>query len=363
MKNTTLKHLLTGSVFSLFIAASVTAYSQNAMCRNLFDTQSIQNSADTNPDVVDIQALVKSRMFTTWFKGTATDLKQLRTDLDLKPALVKHVQNPQDGFLAKVMMIRQAKHTIDLTYYIFTPDRTGYAILSELKDAIKRGVSVRIMIDSLGSLNPKALTHPELKALVAYADKNAGYMVDQNGNSTNQKASVQAIVFRSVNPLQLATGAVRKVAREIYKKFLSLSGKEATVETVFINPNRRSHDKILITDQNFPRISVAIIGGRNISDHYYGIPEVDASTFKDLEVIVKNDPDFLNISGDQAGITTNIGELYNQLFFHSANRLINVSYLRKLLGFDSQFAKMENAAADSEKLTEKFVVALNEKKI
>ena len=53
-------------------------------------------------------------------------------------------------------------------YYIFKPDRVGYAMLGALCDAVQRGVDVRLMVDSLGSISP---AHPELRALETCADE------------------------------------------------------------------------------------------------------------------------------------------------------------------------------------------------
>ena len=73
---------------------------------------------------------------------------------------------------AKLWMIENAEHTLDLTYYIFKYDPTGYAVIGALCDAVQRGVDVRIMVDSLGSLHP---SHAPMRALLTCAD-NAGFM-------------------------------------------------------------------------------------------------------------------------------------------------------------------------------------------
>ncbi len=59
---------------------------------------------------------------------------------------------------AKIWLIENAQHTVDVMYYIFATDHVGYAMLGALCNAVKRGVDVRIMVDALGSMRP---THSE----------------------------------------------------------------------------------------------------------------------------------------------------------------------------------------------------------
>lgn len=287
----------------------------------------------------ELQKYLDSRLFNTWYTYKDSTGAGFRADLSSKNALVKHVSTAHEAFLAKLMMIRQAKFTIDLTYYIFRNDETGYALLNELKEAIRRGVSVRLMIDSLGSFNPGSLTHPELKALVHFAKTNAGFMKDRFGKVTTQKARVEVLAFRSVNPIQLSWGALRKSFRTMANMFPFL-GDDKHLETIYINPNRRSHDKILIIDQNFPQLSVAIIGGRNIANDYYRLPTDDVSTFEDLEVVVKNDLGQIN-AGQKGAITADVADLYDLLYFHSGNRVISENTVSKMMDFDKHFAKMD----------------------
>lgn len=299
-------------------------------------------NSDPKDGPYDVESFMNSRRFKTWFDFKDHAKNNFSKDIDLKPALVKQVESPQEGLLAKLMIIRQAKFTIDLTYYIFKNDETGYVILNELKEALRRGVSVRVMVDSVGSINPLNPAHSELKSLLDFAKDNAGFVKDKYGNVTNQKAKIELVAFRSVNPIQIFKGVARKFVRDLYTKFLALFGVHENIDTVYVNPGRRSHDKILIADQNFPELAIAIIGGRNISNHYYGIPKVDENTFMDMEVIVKNDLRTLQANKTDT-ITTNIGDLYDLLYFHSGNRVITETLIGKFLGYKKQNKQMERA--------------------
>jgi putative cardiolipin synthase len=52
-----------------------------------------------------------------------------------------------DGFLARVQMIDAAERTLDLQYYIFRGDDTGWLVANALLRAANRGVRVRVLID------------------------------------------------------------------------------------------------------------------------------------------------------------------------------------------------------------------------
>ncbi len=191
----------------------------------------------------------------------------------------------------KIWMIENARHTIDVVYYIFTPDLSGRAILGALCNAVKRGVDVRIMVDSIGSMSP---FHTDLLALATCADE-AGYMRAVDGSKTPYKARVQAVVF---NALTRYTSSI----------------------------NRRSHDKIMVMDGAFPPKAVVVTGGRNISLSYYGIKEdgsIDHHVYHDLEIVLKPG------SQDTFAETT-VGDVatayYTLLFLHNGNRLLQPVY-------------------------------------
>jgi phosphatidylserine/phosphatidylglycerophosphate/cardiolipin synthase-like enzyme len=65
--------------------------------------------------------------------------------------LFKPLINPEESLAVRIDLIRKAKRSIDMTAFIITNDEVGNLILSELKTAYSRGVTVRLLVDSLGS--------------------------------------------------------------------------------------------------------------------------------------------------------------------------------------------------------------------
>jgi putative cardiolipin synthase len=160
-----------------------------------------------------------------------------------------------DSLAAKLWMIEHARHTIDFGYYIFTPDIVGYAMLGGMCEAVKRGVDVRVMVDSLGSMKTSRTTLAALKT----CENQAGFMRNDAGEVTTRKARVQVMIFNAISKISTS-------------------------------PNRRSHDKMLIIDADFHDKAYMMTGGRNISLAYYGISaegDYDPYGYRDSEILLK----------------------------------------------------------------------------
>ncbi|WP_428775463.1 phospholipase D-like domain-containing protein [Vibrio sp.] len=211
----------------------------------------------------------------------------------------------------KIYLIEHAKYSIDLTYYIFSTDIAGSAMLGALCEAVQRGVDIRIMVDSLGSFS---LIHEDLKGLKQCENK-AGYVKNESGNVTTQKARVQVVVFNAMTKW----------------------------DSDF---NRRSHDKLLIVDGAYPKDAVLITGGRNISVHYYAIDEKalpDPGAFKDIEIILKPSD-----SATAETSPTQLAEYYYSILFSkpgNKNLTTFVTYKRAMEHEKSQLEYLKNSPA------------------
>lgn len=53
----------------------------------------------------------------------------------------------KDAFVARLALIEQAKHTLDVQYYIWHDDISGRLLLQYVYQAAQRGVSVRLLLD------------------------------------------------------------------------------------------------------------------------------------------------------------------------------------------------------------------------
>lgn len=66
--------------------------------------------------------------------------------------MVTMLRNGEEAYPEMLDAINQAKHSVYLCTYIFDSDDTGKTFVAALAACVKRGVQVRVMIDSIGSL-------------------------------------------------------------------------------------------------------------------------------------------------------------------------------------------------------------------
>ena len=244
-------------------------------------------------DAVEDDTVNKIYKIRTWVPPSKITVDPIKlgkeAQIPVNSARVKIIGPSHDDAMnslaAKIWLIENAQHTVDVTYYIFKTDLVGYAVLGALCNAVKRGVDVRIMVDSIGSISPD---HSGLRAVETCAE-DAGFIRNTNGQMTTKKARVQVVIFNAITKFQF---------------------------------NRRSHDKLLVVDGSFADKAAVMTGGRNISLDYYGINKdgsEDLDAFRDLEILIRSGEH----SGDEKYTVGMVSEIYNSLLFsHTGNRRI-----------------------------------------
>ncbi len=157
------------------------------------------------------------------------DESSYRTTLN-KEHEMRIITSGSAALYARLQMIREAKKSIDMEYFIFNPDMSGGLVLKELAAAAKRGVQVRLLVD-------KSVTAWKLDEFYAQAAK-------ENG-----------IEVRYYNPAPLI--------------------KLASIQF-------RNHRKLIVKDGE-----EAITGGRNIGDDYFDLSE--EFNFLDRDTSIKGE--------------------------------------------------------------------------
>lgn len=142
---------------------------------------------------------------------------------------------PRDAFVARIVLAAVAEKSLDVQYYIWHGDVVGYLLFEGLWQAAERGVRVRLLLDD----NNTAGLDPTIAALDAHPN----------------------IEVRLYNPL------VQRDMRAL--NFL----------TDFTRVNHRMHNKSFTADNQ-----VAVVGGRNIGDEYFGAGS--GVVFADFDVAV-----------------------------------------------------------------------------
>jgi putative cardiolipin synthase len=149
------------------------------------------------------------------------------------------LENGADAMLARLHLIRSAKHSIRIQTFIWSDDEAGRLLLYELIEAAKRGVDVKIIADHMSSFRDV-----ELAAFVSTV-------------STNLHFRHYRPAAKRIDPVPL---------------------QEAVNFLVPNKTNQRMHNKLFIVDD-----AVAITGGRNIENTYYA--QSNAINFKDRDVL------------------------------------------------------------------------------
>ena len=142
------------------------------------------------------------------------------------------------AFKWRLALIDHATESIDVQYFIWQRDETGLLLFDRLLKAADRGVRVRVLVDDL-----------------LFASK------DRSIAAITRHPNFDIKIF---NP-----GRVRD----------STLGKWGEFLLYFRQLNRRMHNKMFVADNQ-----LAIIGGRNIGNEYFGLGK--KYNFRDLDVLI-----------------------------------------------------------------------------
>ncbi len=142
------------------------------------------------------------------------------------------------AFAARIALAAHAERSLDVQYYDLRADPASAEFLRALRDAARRGVRVRLLLDDLYAPG----TYPLLSGLAAYSN----------------------VHVRLFNPLPVREGG--ELARLLW------SSHE------FMTVNSRMHNKLFVADN-----AMAIFGGRNMADEYF--MRHHEGNFVDLDLI------------------------------------------------------------------------------
>ncbi|MCU4419263.1 phospholipase D family protein [Acinetobacter bereziniae] len=185
---------------------------------------------------------------------------------------------------SRIHLIRKAKYTLDLQYYIWADDFIGNLMLHELLKAADRGVKVRLLID------------------------------DQNGTKIDRQLSALLthpnISIKLYNPY----------------KFRHFRVMDYIFRAQRIN--HRMHNKLIIADG-----AIAVTGGRNISSEYFDASE--SFQFTDMDVL------FFGQSVNRANEV--FTEFWNFELSYPIEQFISKGSTQDLIDLRKSFEKLEQA--------------------
>lgn len=144
------------------------------------------------------------------------------------------LEDPFTSIAARIHLIQQAQHQLDLQYYIWNNDPIGRYVLGELLKAADRGVKIRLIID------------------------------DQNGNQ--------------LDDLLLSLAQHQHIQIGIFNPYKYRDARWLDMLTRSLHINQRMHNKLIVRDGLY-----ALTGGRNISAEYFDAGQ--KFQFTDLDVM------------------------------------------------------------------------------
>lgn len=163
-------------------------------------------------------------------------VRQVSTRLDARESAYWLVASSVDALASRLALLDSAQVSLDIQYFIWQDDVTGSLLLERLLAAADRGVRVRLLVDDISVFHQDA----RYAALAAHG----------------------RIEVRTFNPWRARTRVLR--------------GFEYVSRMDMLN--YRLHNKTIVADGR-----LAMLGGRNIGDRYFGV----------YDVFVQNDLDIL----------------------------------------------------------------------
>ncbi len=139
----------------------------------------------------------------------------------------------RNAFNMRIMMADLAEKTLDVQVYIWEVDKTGLIFAERVLRAADRGVRVRLLVDDLGL-----------------------------------QATDEGVAALDAHP---------NIEVRIFNPFAHRGSKALDFLFDLDRVNNRMHNKTMIMDN-----AMAVVGGRNMGDHYFGV-NTDTN-FRDLDI-------------------------------------------------------------------------------
>ena len=184
------------------------------------------------------------------------------------------IEDPNLALTSRIEMIDAADRSIDAQYFIWQNDPTGILVIEKLLAAADRGVRVRGLLDDV-----------QLEGLV------------DRLSALNEHPNIEIRIFNPFSVrLRFELGLLRLAE-------FAIDGNRL---------NHRMHNKLLVADNQ-----LAILGGRNIGDDYFG--QSEQRNFIDTDIL---------LSGEVvAELSEGFDSYWNSQWAYPVNALINLSLI------------------------------------
>jgi cardiolipin synthase C len=176
-----------------------------------------------------------------------------RGDGSASHSAARLISNDLEALAIRLQVIGSAESTLDLQYYYWLRDMAGRLVAQAVITAADRGVKVRLLLDDLNANG-----------------------LDRSFAALNEHPNISVRLF---NPLRFRKNSFARLVSLI---------------ATYVTANRRMHNKCMVVDNK-----LAIVGGRNIGNSYFGID--GGTNFYDLDLL---------LSGTAAAETASVFDAY-----------------------------------------------------
>lgn len=181
------------------------------------------------------------------------------------------LEKGEDALIARAWLADNARHSIDVQYFIWSSDNIGTLAAASLLRAANRGVYVRVIVDDL--------------------------LVDAENETLYALASHPNVEIKIYNPnINIGT---------------SILGRMFNAAVKFRSINQRMHNKVYIVDNE-----VVITGGRNMADEYFDFDH--EYNFRDRDVLM--------VGKGMAAANESFKEFWESEYAVSIDKLIDNPY-------------------------------------
>lgn len=185
------------------------------------------------------------------------------------------LEKGEEALISRAWLVDNARHSIDVQYFIWSTDNIGTLAAAALLRAANRGVHVRVIIDD--------------------------FLLDADNDVLYALAIHPNVEIRIYNP-NLNVGT-------------SFLGKIFNTTVNFRGINQRMHNKVIIVDKQ-----ALITGGRNMADEYYDFDH--KYNFRDRDVLV--------LGAATKSADTSFSDFWQSKFVVPIEKLINNPYANEV---------------------------------
>ncbi|MEY4632113.1 MAG: hypothetical protein RIQ81_2233 [Pseudomonadota bacterium] len=199
-----------------------------------------------------------------------------------RQAEIAHVKPGEDGLTTRMALLDYASHSVRLQTFVLNGDETGQAIANKLIELAGRGVKVSLLVDDTTA--------------IFKGSQNLYFYLTSHGVRVH---GYRPVWMQVANNPGLFTG--------LFDNESAIENRFGQVITVAQLKNHRFHEKMMIVDAEVPGRGIAMVGGTNVANEYYGIvAKPDELKWRDQDIVIRGEDVVVDLA---RGFEANLGDI------------------------------------------------------